>query len=271
MGKAPTWSKEESAALAQSWLETSEDDGSPDVKGTNQESSVFWKSVVERFQAKAPDDRPQGTYHARGDKPIVTHWKDNIARDVKKFNKCLLKVLASKPTGVGEQEKINMAAAIHLGKIDAVSYRHRSFEPNDWKFYQCWLVLKDHRAFKPPQAPTADSVVVVEETNSDENLDDTEPTDFADDAAVDDSLFNNSTKKATALEEYRKRKQSNMSDLLSVQQSRQETFQMFVNNQSRAQAFNMAKDMMDVYAKAGNDEKAAEYAEKMEKIMSLHT
>lgn len=90
MGKAPKWQKEESAALAESWLAASEDDGSPDVKGTNQEADVFWKSVMARFEAKAPT-QPKGTYHERGVKPVTNHWKDFVAGDVKKFNKCLLK------------------------------------------------------------------------------------------------------------------------------------------------------------------------------------
>ena len=70
---------------------------------------------------------------------------------MKKFNRVLLKVLSSKPTGVDENQKINMAAAIHLGKTDAMSYRHKDYSVREWKYHKSWKVLKHHKAFHPPR------------------------------------------------------------------------------------------------------------------------
>ncbi|KAG7337462.1 hypothetical protein IV203_018562 [Nitzschia inconspicua] len=68
-----------------------------------------------------------------------------------------------------KQVKINMAVAIHLGKSDSMSYRHKGFEPNDWLFYQAWLVLKSHRAFLPRTPPPPDEDI--EEIEDDEDSD----------------------------------------------------------------------------------------------------
>jgi hypothetical protein len=83
-------------------------------------------------------------------------WSDIIARDCKKFNKSLMKVYASRPTGVTLEEKVNIAvvARLHLKKADTASSRHRGFPASDWKYYQAWLLVlnKEHRAhsFIPP-------------------------------------------------------------------------------------------------------------------------
>ncbi|KAG7364433.1 hypothetical protein IV203_037635 [Nitzschia inconspicua] len=88
------------------------------------------------------------------------------------------------PTGYSKQEKINMAVAIHLGKSDSMSYRHKGFEPNDWLFYQAWLVLKSHRAFLPPTPPPLDEDI--EEIEDDEDSD--PPSDTASDTSGDSDV-----------------------------------------------------------------------------------
>ena len=111
MGKAKTWTPEEHAALAQAWINASEDKDRSDVKGTNQDGVEFFAKVVENLKVLAPSDVCSGSYHNRGAPALMNHWRDKISREVKKFNKAILKVVASKPTGCGEQEKINMACA----------------------------------------------------------------------------------------------------------------------------------------------------------------
>jgi hypothetical protein len=96
-------------------------------------------------------------YHNCGMLPVWNQWKDNINRNVKGFNKCLLKIYKAKLTGVTEAEKINMAIAIHVGKVDTMNYRMRDYEPTKWKLYQAWVVLKAHPAFLPPPVPTAEN------------------------------------------------------------------------------------------------------------------
>ena len=151
MGRGSRWEADESLAVAQAWMSVSEDEGSPEVRGTNQDQGVFWSNAVAKFKSLAPAGQSlAGKYHNREDTAIQNHWRDTISRGVKKFNKNLRLVLSSQPTGCTEQQKINMAVAIHLGKVDAVNYRHRDFDARDWKLHQCWVLLKEHRAFQPP-------------------------------------------------------------------------------------------------------------------------
>lgn len=49
----------------------------------------------------------------------------------------------SVPTGTTEQNKINMAVAIHKKKTKLMDYSYRDFDPMVWKHYTCWLALKD--------------------------------------------------------------------------------------------------------------------------------
>ena len=35
-----------------------------------------------------------------------------------------------------------MAVAVHLGKTRTMNYDYKSFDPNSWKSYKGWLVLK---------------------------------------------------------------------------------------------------------------------------------
>jgi hypothetical protein len=138
--KGKKWSPEESLHLAEAWIDTSEDVGSPEVKGTNQDSEEFWGSVFEAFKKKGPEVQ-SGVYGDRALTAIMNHWKDQVSRDVKKFNKALLKVHSSNLSGVTHEEKVNIAVAINLGKTDVASYRHQDFEAKDWKFY-CALCYK---------------------------------------------------------------------------------------------------------------------------------
>jgi hypothetical protein len=85
----------------------------------------------------------------------MNQWKDLLSRNAKKFNTCLVRILKAKPTGVTEDQKVNMAITIHLGKIDTMLYCFKDFEPNDWKYHQAWLILRHQPAFLPPPAPTA--------------------------------------------------------------------------------------------------------------------
>lgn len=161
MGKGKKWTPEESADLAASYIHASEDAGSGDVKGTNQDADTFWTKVLLHFSQLSPP-HPRGIYHDRAKTAIINHWKEYISRDVKKFNNALLRVMSSRPTGVNQQEIVNMAVAIHRGKIDCASYRHRDHNPNDWHNYKSWLILKGHRAFLPPQAAAQENTKLID-------------------------------------------------------------------------------------------------------------
>jgi hypothetical protein len=122
------WTSDECEALARSWINVSEDKGEDELRGTDQTGAVFWRRVVEQLKALASKDCV-GRYHNREGKALQTNWNDKIARDLKKFNRALLKVISSNLTGVTEQNKINIAVSMVLGKCDAAHYRHRDFDP----------------------------------------------------------------------------------------------------------------------------------------------
>ena len=191
MGKAKTWTPEEHAALAQAWINASEDKDGKKVNGTNQDSATFFNKAFANMKPLAPPHEDlNGKYHNRGSSALQRHWKDDIAREVKKFNRALLKVFSSNPTGCGDEEKISMAAAIHLGKTDKMQYTLRSFEVNEWKFYRAWLILKDHKLFQPPKPKEAIEIpdeVELEETimeSPEDGSDDQGNTNSSDDATV---------------------------------------------------------------------------------------
>jgi hypothetical protein len=168
MPQGKRWSVEECEALARAWINISEDVGSEDLKGTDQTADVFWKRVIAAMQRLAPPDCV-GRYHNRAQNAIMTQWTDKIAREVRKFNKSLLKVHAAHLTGVNDEQKINIAVSITMGKIDAPSYRFKDYESSAWMYYRAWLILRDHAAFRPPTPRPAVTVDEEEEFEPEES------------------------------------------------------------------------------------------------------
>lgn len=281
MGKAKTWTVDEHAALAQAWVNASEDAGGAKVHGTNQDSDQFYAKVIANFKDLAPKDQDiRGLYHNREASAIVNHWKNNIAREVKKFNKALLRVLASNPTGVGNIEKINMATAIHLGKVDAVSHRHIEFPASEWKFYRAWMVLKDHKMFAPPKPKEP---VAIEDNSEAEDASEetsTDDTEAATGCKTPVALFASANKsrgpgpgraktKAQALDnDYKAKKAKAMTDLVQLQKDRASNFAMFVSNDGRAKAFQMAALGFSTF-KDSDPELAEQYKTHMSNILAF--
>ena len=136
--------------MTEAWVDATECANEAEVKATYQDSDVFWQRVYDKFIAKAPSNAPKGSYKDRQVSAITNQWKDKISREVKKFNKALLRIYSAKPTGCNEQNQINMAVAVHIGKTSTMSYVHKDFEANDWDLYQCWIVLRSHKGSIPP-------------------------------------------------------------------------------------------------------------------------
>ena len=274
------------------------------LKGTGQTGEQFWKKVMVRLEADAPKgDEAVGRYHNRGLLPVGNQWKDNVNRNVKGFNKCLLMIYKSNPTGVTEDEKINMAIAIHVGKCDVMNYRMAELEPNDWKLYQAWLVLKDHPAFLPPPQPNTGNT---ENLASDDSED--EPSEDDDSAAAPKkkkkkvpavvkleedndrkikSVVSGSssgsvqviakqsrgvgggrakTKEMAERAAYRQKKVETIDKLTQIQEKRSTVFEQYVNNHARLGAFHMAA-MRLKQAVNYDREKADYYSHRMDVIM----
>jgi hypothetical protein len=303
MPQGKKWLSEEYKTLAIAFIQTSEELEVKALKGTGQTGEQFWKKVMVRLEELAPrGDDAVGRYHNRGLLPVWNQWKDNINRNVKGFNKCLLTIYKSNPTGVTEDEKINMAIAIHVGKVDVMNYRMAQFEPNDWKLYQAWLVLKDHPAFLPPPQPNAGNT---ENLASDESEDEsTEDDDSAsapkkkkkkvpavvkledDDRKIKSVVSGSSsgsvqvstkksrgvgggrakTKEMAERAAYRQKKVETINKLTQIQEKRSAAFEQYVNNQARLGAFHMAS-MRFKQAMTYDPQKADYYSHKMDVIM----
>jgi hypothetical protein len=228
---------------------------------------------------------------------VKNFWSDSIARDCKKFNKSLVKVYASRPTGVTLEEKVNIAVALHLKKADTASSRHKGFPVNDWKFYQAWLVLKEHRAFIPPTAHQVEESVDLEDLEDDEivfGADEDSPIESLTESGSSIEtrrLFTTpgcavsvtastkkrkddrgpgpgakKTKKLAQLEEYRKKKTKLQESMIELASKRATDFTQYVNNTARAQAWNMAMSGYNTF-KDSDPERAEQYKQHMDKIM----
>ena len=281
MGKAASWLAAEITVVAQAWIEASEDGTNRNggLSGTDQDKDQHWNQVMANVEKRAPPDAVrEGRYHYRGIKPIKSYWRDQISKECNQFNRDLLLVYNSNPTGCTEQNKINMAVAIHKGKVERMEYRFKDFEARDWKFYGAWCVLKGHRKFLPPQKPVevdipqdsempplevgTNTVVDISNTNAEE----TSPIGFeepgralfstpqpANHAAAVPGTVDTSkrsrgngagrmgTKQMAQLIEHRAKKIKAIEDLTAVQKERVELNKYFVKNQAVFQSFMMAK------------------------------
>jgi hypothetical protein len=90
---------------------------------------------------------PVKTFHHRSE-GAYQYFRDTVAKDVQKFNEALRTVYVSEPTGVSEQEKINMAVAIHKKLTNAMNYTLKDYDPNKWRNYMGWLHLKEAPKFR---------------------------------------------------------------------------------------------------------------------------
>ena len=78
------------------------------------------------------------------------YWMDKIQLELNKFNIALRMVNASNPTGMDQQQKVNMAIAIHLSKMDHMNYKYKDFNCHEWLYYLAWDVVKSTAKFSPP-------------------------------------------------------------------------------------------------------------------------
>lgn len=285
MGRGKQWASTECKHLAEAWIAVSEDQDELEVKGANQDSDRFWNRVYSKYIAKG---RQEGCYGERTLSAVKNFWSDNISRDCRKFNKSLVKVYASRPTGVTQAQMTNIAVALHQKKADTASSRHRDFPLGDWKFYEAWLVLKEHRAYMPPTPEQLELSIELEEDEDDEeeqatNEDNSSLTSSSNNEARQlftpgTSVAGGSTKKRgpgpgakksrkLAQEaEYRKKKVKMQESMLELASERQKQFAQYVTNTAKAQAFNMAMNGYNAF-KDSDPARAEQYKQQLDYIM----
>jgi len=96
-----------------------------------------------------PGVKGTGTWSDRdpnGDTCKIWHYmRDTILKDVQKFYGALNAVLNMGLSGVTHQQKVNIAVAIFLKKVKdgSTHYQHKDFDPNKWRLYKAYLILKE--------------------------------------------------------------------------------------------------------------------------------
>jgi hypothetical protein len=154
MGKAAQYSSEEGRVIAMGWLTATYTE-----KGTDQKAESFRSDMYDAIFLNAPPNAAEGTFHHRGDRKLFNYWRDTISKHVNVFSKSRRLVNASQPSGVDEQQKINMAVAIHMKLATKMDYEYKDYDPTKWKHYSAWLVVKDTPKFRYDAVTTIQSII----------------------------------------------------------------------------------------------------------------
>ena len=103
--------------------------------GADQPLEAFEAEMTVRMEEFAPADADDGTYHRR--QRIYTYLRDNVFKCFQKFNKALRHIYACNPMGVTEQQKINMAVALHNQEAQTMDYNFKDYNAaKKWKLYE---------------------------------------------------------------------------------------------------------------------------------------
>ena len=125
MPRQRVWSGQEKEKLAIAYIAAT---NNSDV-GADQRAPLFMAKVVVNFVRLTPIAAEPGRYRDRSASSVWAQLRDKFFPDIQRFNSSLRLVYISHPTGVTEQEKINMAIAIHLGRTKRMDYQFRNFHP----------------------------------------------------------------------------------------------------------------------------------------------
>ena len=131
--------REEDTALCRAWMRASENP----LKGAQQRSEDFWKSVYEFFASYGPKGQVvEGTWSARNINALRHRWA-TISRDVMKFCGIYQRVVAAKPSGKNEDDLLKDALEVFEGVEGSVSSgcleRQKA---SKFLFLDCWKVLR---------------------------------------------------------------------------------------------------------------------------------
>ena len=137
--------------------------------GADQDIDKFCAEVAQRMGEFVPPNVEPGMFHHRGMR-IYPYLRDNVFPQLQKFNKCLRHIYACNPTGVTEQQKINMAVALFKKVAKGMDYEYKEYDTKNWKMYAGWLAVRHlpKFQFESSNAMPQNSVMTAESTESDD-------------------------------------------------------------------------------------------------------
>jgi small ubiquitin-related modifier len=150
MTRGAAWGSAETAAAARAYVDATNNP----LRDAEQKQKVFVADLLSKLEGLAPAglDPKFGLYHHRG-AAAWTFLRDSAFKDIKKFiNGALLTVYLSNPSGVTEQQKINVAVAIHMKKTKVVDHEYKDYDATkEWRNYLAWIQLRDLPTFRNPE------------------------------------------------------------------------------------------------------------------------
>ena len=126
------------------------------IKGVDQSGESFMERVLQHVKRHAPANAPEGSFHHR-DVGSIQRQLAKIKADVAKFMASLRQVLLVEWSGIPEEQKVNMAVAVHLGKAKAPGYEWRNFNPTLWPNFHAYKVLSTLAQFQNPKVQAMSS------------------------------------------------------------------------------------------------------------------
>ena len=110
--------------------------------GADRDIDSFSREILTHMVDFSPADAADGTFQHRGLR-VYQYLRDNVFNSFHKFNKCLRHIYVCNPTGVTEQQKINMAAAVFNRKVKGLDYAFKDYNAaSHWKMYQGWVAVR---------------------------------------------------------------------------------------------------------------------------------
>jgi len=145
MGRGKAWCSLERERVVLSYIRASCDP----IVGRNQRSETFSKKMHEEFVKVSPTAKYPGTFNERSVRSVYSCFKNSVSGDVAAFNKSLRMIHASKCTGCTEDDKINMAVAIHCKATTIRDYNMKTFRSEEkWPNFRAWKVLQVLEKYK---------------------------------------------------------------------------------------------------------------------------
>lgn len=129
--RGKNFSDRENRQLCLSWLAVSEDP----IKGTDQSCTTFWSTILDHAKDQVP------SFDSRTPDAIRQRW-GVMSRSISKFTGCYKAVLRINESGTNDDDKIEKAKKMY-----------NADQQEEFKFLECWEILKKSPKFSPDNNP----------------------------------------------------------------------------------------------------------------------